>query len=131
MSDIKPMSVNDMPYERALAMPPCLDLDMFVWHNILEGPEEAFESERIGHLPALSRKYGDSQLVMLMVIHEMGSINIAVDAAYFPEAAMKGFMVRKTPCVVWRIEASGVVGYGRNIGEALCKLLIVNKYAKS
>lgn len=130
MSDIVPMSATAMPYERALALPPCLDLDMFVWHNILEGPEEALESDKIGHLPAVSRKYGDSQLCMLKAIHELGKMTIEVDPSFFQAAVDGGYMIRKTPCVVWRVEADGVVGYGRNLGEAMCKLLIVHKYAK-
>jgi hypothetical protein len=120
-----------MPYERALALPPCLDLDMFVWHNILEGPEEALEGDKIWHLPAVSRQYGASQMVMLMAIHELGKLTIEVDPTLFNAAVENGHMIRKTPCVVWRVEASGIAGYGRNLGEALCKLLIVRKYAKS
>ena len=130
MSDIKPMSVKDMPYERALGLPPSLELDMYVMHNIVQGPDEAMSPDRIGSLPAFSRKFGDCQMLLVMAAHEVGQLNVVCDPSYFQEARDKGFIKRLRPCVVWRIESSGKVGYGRNFGEALCKLLIVTKYVK-
>ena len=125
------MSAKDIPYERALALPPSMDLDIFMWHNVLEGPEDILLPDNVGRMPALSRRFGDCQLVLLKAIHELGAINIAVDPNLFEEARAKGFIIRQRPCIVWRIEASGVVGYGRSFEEAMCKLLIVAQYAKA
>lgn len=122
------MLPQDIPYERALASPPSMELDMFVWQNILEGPEDMLSPDNVGRMPALSRRYGDGQLVLLKAIHELGTLSVAVDSGYFHEEMLNGFITRKTPCVTWRIEAGTIVGYGRSFEEALCKLLIVAKY---
>jgi hypothetical protein len=127
---IEPMRSQDIPYERAKALPPCLELDMFMFANILEGPDDMLLPENLGRMPGLSRKYGDSQMLLLKAVHELGRITIDVDPNLFEVAVEKGFFVRKTPCIVWRVASDDFVGYGRNFEEALCKLLMVAKYEK-
>ena len=127
MREITPLSVKHMPVERALALPPSMELDMYVFSNIVDGPDEMMQDENIGRLPSFSRKFGDCQMLLVKVVMELGQISVVMDPGLFGEAVAKGFMVRKTPCIVWRISAADFVGYGRNFEEALCKLLIVAK----
>jgi hypothetical protein len=119
-----------MPIERALALPPSLELDMYIFQHIIQGPEDMLEGMNIGRLPAFSRKFGDCQILLIKAIMELGCLSVICDPGYFHEAQLKGFMVRKTPCIVWRVSAQTdkYVGYGRNFEEALCKLHI---YAKN
>jgi hypothetical protein len=131
MTEIRPLAVKDIPYARALALPPSLELDMFVFANVLQGPDEMLAAENMGRLPGLSRKFGDCQMLLIMAVKELGSLTVDVDPGFFEIAVAEGFIVRKKPCVVWRIAAATAAGYGRNFEEALCKLLIVTKCAKN
>lgn len=125
---IEPMLPQDISYERAKALPPCLELDMFVYANIMEGPEEMLLPSNVGRLPGFSRRYADGQMLLIKAVNELGRLTIDMDPALFETAVERGFFTRKTPCVVWRIASDNHIGYGRNFEEALCKLLIVAKY---
>ena len=125
------MSVRDITPERAIGLPPSLELDMFMFANVLQGPEDMLRTENLGQMPSLSRKYGASQMVLLMAVHELGQLSVDVSPTYFGVAKEKGFIVRKTECIVWKIAAATATGYGRSFEEALCKLLIAAKYEKN
>ena len=130
MRELSPLSVKNMPYERVLAMPPCTELDMYIFANIIEGPEELLEDHSIGQLPSFSRRFADCQMLLIKAGMELGPLTVTIDPTMFAEASRLGFMIRKTPCVVWQIKSSEFTGYGRNFEEALCKLLIVAKHGK-
>lgn len=127
MTDIKPMLSWNIPFERAIALPPGLELDMYVFANVLQGPHDAVSPDRIGGLPGFSRKFGDCHMLLVMASQELGALTVESGPELFELASKAGFMARKNPCITWRISAGGVVGYGRNFEEALCKLLIVAK----
>jgi hypothetical protein len=131
VNEITPMSVKRMPRSRALALPPSLELDLYVMANVLDGPDEMLEIENFGRLPGFSRKFADCQMLIIMAVNELGPLSTYMSPDLFSIAVDAGFMVRKRPCVVWRSEAGGFIGYGRNFEESLCKLLIVAKCEKS
>lgn len=127
MNDITPLSVKHMPRARALALPPSLELDLYVMANVLDGPDEMLEIQNLGRLPGFSRKFADCQMLLVMAAKELGQLSVDIVPEMFEYAVQQGFMVRKKPCVVWRVAAGDKVGFGRNFEEALCKLLIVAK----
>lgn len=101
---------------------------MFVYANILEGPEDGLMPGNLGRMPAFSQKFSDCHMLLIKALMELGELKTEISAGLFDEAVRLGFMVRKRPCPVWRMEAGGLVAYGRSFGEAVCKLLIVSKY---
>lgn len=125
MSEIKPMAVRDMPKARAIALPPSLELDLYMMLKVLDGPEDFAREENFGRLPGFSRRFGDAQMLLIKAINELGPLNFSMDPSYFPEAKAAGFFMRETPCVTWRVSCGSGVAYGRSFGEALCKMLIV------
>ena len=126
---IKPFSPQDIPPERALALPPSLELDMFIYSRILDGPEDALHPTRVGSLPSFSRRLSDCGPMLIMVMMELGPVNLDISPDFFHEAKAKGFMVRDRQVPTWRLESAkvGVVAYGRTFPEVLCKALIRHK----
>jgi len=124
MGDIRPMRAQDMDFKRALAMAPCLDLDVFVFAKVLDGPEEMMESSNMASIPAFSRVFGACHMLLIKAMNELGAMTIEMGPQFFDEASFRGYMVRKTPCPVWKITAGKIIGFGRNFEEAVCKLLI-------
>lgn len=117
-----------MPLDRALALPPCMDLDMYVWANVLEGPHDMLTGDKIGSLPGLSRSLGQCGPVLAMAMMEYGPLTMSVSSGHFMEAAEKGFVIRKRPCPMWKIHsAGGQEGFGRTFPESLCKFLMAAK----
>lgn len=127
MTEIKPMSVKDIPWVRALALPPSLELDMYVMANVLCGPDEALSVENLGRLPGFSRKFADCQILLIMATQELEELTVEASPCLFELAVKDGFIIRKRPCMTWRVSSRQATGYGRNFEEALCKLLIVHK----
>lgn len=127
MTDISPFSVKFMPLERALALPPGIELDMYVMANVLEGPDETIEIKNLGRLPGFSRKFADCKMLLIMATQELGRLGIDCDPNHFAEAVDKGFIIRKRPCIVWRIDTKDNIAFGRTFEESLCKLLILVK----
>jgi hypothetical protein len=118
-----------MDPKRALAMAPCMDLDVYVFAKILEGPEDMLEPSRMPSIPAFSRVFGACHMLLIKAVHEFGPLRVDMNPAYFGAAIACGFMIRKTPCPVWKISNQGcsVIGYGRSFEEALCKMFIYHK----
>ena len=127
---IKPFLPQEITPERALALPPSLELDMFIYARILDGPEEVLSPTRVGSLPSFSRKLSDCGPILIMAMMELGEVKIMVDPVFFHEAKAKGFMVRDRQVPTWRLESvqHDVVAYGRTFPEVLCKALIWNKF---
>jgi hypothetical protein len=105
-----------------------MDLDMYVYANVVDAPMDGSPDEIAGRLPAFSQKFGDCHLLLIKAMMELGGFTTELDPSFFFDAKKEGFILRKTPCPVWRITAGLVIAYGRSFEEALCKLLIVAKH---
>jgi len=128
---IEPMRVEDWPVERALSMYPSLDLDMYIYANVITGPMDMIRNGSVTGIPQFSRVFGDCKILLVMAQMELGCMMVDMSPDYFPDALREGFIIRKTPTPTWRISVgSGLMSYGRSFEEALCKLLILHKFGK-
>ena len=115
--------------EEVLKFYPSLELDIWVFEKVLQGPFDIVEeTKNLGLIPNFSRRFGDCYPLMIMAIMSSPNINISVDEGAFYEAIQKGQLVRKNEIKMWRVRDRDIVGYGRTFPEAICKFMICKTF---
>jgi hypothetical protein len=124
--------------EMALASPPGLGLNVFVFEYVLGGVVErsapmygrdAGQSDREEpyRIPNCSMLFGDCHMVMIKVMAENQEDELVVSwgGQHFDAAKGLRFISSEKQVPVWRLSLGGGVAYGRSFQEAICKLAIV------
>ncbi len=108
--------------ELALALPPGIGLNMFVFDYVLGGLAE--DPNRV---PNCSMTFGDCHMIMIKVMAENQESELGVSwgQQHFDAARGTGFVRVDKPVPAWKLTLGGAVGYGRSFQEAMCKLAIV------
>lgn len=125
---IRPFSATGIPVSRALSLPPGLEFDLFFFSRVMDGPKEVVDMGGADALPQFSRSLSACNMVLITVIMEIGKFTVDMGPQYFDLASDAGFVVRKTPCPIWRLSTDNLVSYGRSFQEAICKLLILHRF---
>lgn len=108
----------------ALLLFPSTELDMFVFKRCLEGPDDFG-----GFMPNFSKNFAHTQaLLVKMLMTNGGELKISLSPYHFSKAIEAKQLVKKNECPIWKIEHSPYVGYGRNLAEAICKLVICETF---
>ena len=118
-----------MPPEEVLKFWPSMELDIWVFEKVLQGPYDVVEELRgAGMVPSFSRDFKVCYPLLIMAVMSSQDIKISVDEGAFYEAVSRGQMVRKNEIRTWRIKDGDIVGYGRTFPEALCKFMICKTF---
>ena len=126
---IVPRKLLDMPPEEVLKYHPSLELDVYVFEKILQGPFDIVEETKsLALLPSFSRKFADCYPLLIMAIMAAEKLEISADEGVFAEAVRAGQMVRKNEIRCWRIKDGAISGYGRTFPEALCKYMVAKTF---
>lgn len=126
---LEPRKLLDMPPEEALKFYPSMELDIWVFDKVLQGPYDIVDELKANNaIPSFSREFKSCYPLLIMAIMASPKIEISVDEGAFHEAVMKGQMVRKNEIKLWRIRDGEIVGYGRTFPEAICKFMICRTF---
>lgn len=126
---LEPRKLLEMPPDEALKFYPSLELDIWVFEKVLQGPfDVVMETRGTGMVPSFSRKFSDCYPLLIMAIMSSPRLDISVDEGAFVEAVRKGQIVRKNEIKMWRIKDGDFVGYGRTFPEAICKFMICKTF---
>lgn len=129
MSKLEPRKLFEMPPEDVLKFYPSLELDIYIFEKVLQGPYDIVEETRgSSMIPSFSRKFSDCYPLLIMAIMSSEKLEICADEGAFAEAVRKGQMVRKNEIRTWRIKDVDTVGYGRTFPEAICKFMICKTF---
>jgi hypothetical protein len=129
MSKLEPRKLLNMPVEEVLKFYPSMELDIYVFDKVLQGPYDIVEETRgLAMVPSFSRKFGDCYPLLIMAIMSSPKLEISADEGAFVEAVRKGQMVRKNEIRTWRVKDGDTVGYGRTFPEAICKFMICKTF---
>ena len=119
---IKPRGVTA---EMALRMPPSIELDVFIFENVVGGPEDIKDMSKGRIIPSFSRKFADMHPLLIKLMAEHGDMHVGWGKQYY-DAAHGGRFVRDgDPIPVWAIKVGEHDAYGRSFQEAVCKMTIL------
>ncbi len=118
--EIKP--VLDSDPASVLLLPPCIDLDRYVLHHVLEAPAEF--SVRLS--PTM--RFADCHAVLVKLSLEGCVLESSFGESNFNAAFLANQVARKNAIPMWRVSFGNHHGYGRNFEEALCKLAICRRF---
>jgi hypothetical protein len=126
---IEPRKLLAMPPEEVLKFYPSLELDIWVFEKVLQGPFDIVaETRGAGAVPSFTRKFSDCYPLLIMAIMSSQKIEISVDDGAFVEAVNLGQLVRKNAIQMWKVRDGDMVGYGRTFPEAIAKYMICKTF---
>ena len=129
MKKLEPRKLLAMPPEEALKFYPSMELDIYVFEKVLQGPFDVVKETRgLGMVPSFSRQFKDCYPLLIMAIMSSPKLEISADEGAFVEAVRLGQLVRKNEIRMWRIKDGDIVGYGRTFPEAICKFMICKTF---
>ncbi len=129
MTKLEPRKLLDMPVDEVLKFYPSMELDVYVFEKVLQGPFDVVEETKALHvLPQFSRKFSDCYPLLIMAIMSSEKLEVSADEGAFVEAVRRGQLVRKNEIRVWRVRDGDIVGYGRTFPEAICKFMICRTF---
>lgn len=117
---IKPLLETDA--RTILMLAPCMDLDRYVLHHIMDAPPEA------SMVLSPSMKFSDCYGILVKLVMEGSVLQVSFGEQNFDAAQRFGQVSRKNPIPMWRVSGGDYVGYGRNYQEAICKYAICKKF---
>jgi hypothetical protein len=129
VKNIEPRKLFDMPPVEVLKFYPSLELDIYVFEKVLQGPFDVVaETRGLSMVPSFSRKFSDCYPLLIMAIMSSQRLEVSADEGAFVEAVRKGQIVRKNEIRTWKIKDGEFSGYGRTFPEALCKFMICKTF---
>ena len=129
MSKIEPRKLMDMPPREVLKFWPSMELDIYVFEKVLQGPFDVVEELRgAGIVPSFSRDFKACYPLFIMAAMSHPKIEISANGSNFMEAISRGQMVRKNDITTWRVKDGDIVGYGRTLPESLVKFMICSTF---
>ena len=129
MNPIEPRKLLAMPPEEVLKFWPSLELDIWIFEKVLQGPfDVVVETHGTGIIPQFSRRFGDCYALLIMAIMSCPKLEISADEGSFVGAVKAGQLLRKNEIRMWSIKDGPFVGYGRTFPEAICKFMICRTY---
>lgn len=129
MKPMEPKKLFDITPEEILKFWPSIDLDIWVFEKVLQGPYDVIEELKATHvIPSFSRDYKACYPLLIMAVMSSRNIEVSVDEGFFYEALARGQMLRKNEIKTWKIKDGDIVGYGRTFAEAICKFMICKTF---
>ena len=126
---IEPRKLLAMSPEEVLKFYPSMELDIWVFEKVLQGPFDIVEETRgAGAVPSFTRKFSDCYPLLIMAIMSCQKLEISADEGNFVEAVSLGQLVRKNDIRTWRVRDGDINGYGRTFPEALAKFMICKTF---
>lgn len=126
---IEPRKLMQMPAEEVLKFYPSMELDIWIFEKVLQGPYDVVEELRGGSvIPSFSREFKSCYPLLIMAVMSSPKLEVSADEGAFYEAVQKGQLVRSNAIRIWRVRDGEFVGFGRTFPEAICKFMICKTF---